>query len=218
MVVSDTVQAPIVKLVDVADIEWREVELAASSPAVKLKRLHGDTDTGAFTVMVRFPPGWARDGDGHYDVIEEVLFLAGSLHLTGETYEADDYTVLPSDYPRHGSRAGDNGAFALAWFSGANDWHPGASTEEDRARADWSRHRWTDVEPTVDSPLGSGRARVLRVGGDRSAFVLDGVDAGAPSPATAELYSFDDRVWARVPAGAPLPVLVGPLYCRIQHL
>ncbi|MCA1831105.1 MAG: hypothetical protein LC663_06295 [Actinobacteria bacterium] len=63
------------------------------------------------------------------------------------------------------------------------------------------------------SPLGEGRARLLRAGAAESAWLVDELPARAPH--TAELLAIDHRAWAFVVQGEQMPGFEGLTFCRI---
>ena len=209
-------------VVSLEDLRWRTFPIPGSTPDVDLVRLHVEPDK-AFTTVVRFPAGWSRPGTGWYDHIEEVLFLEGSFEMSGITYGVGDYGWFPAGYSREGSSS--TGALALAWFSGPNDWFTEPSPVAEAAAHGFVRASWQDL-PALPSPLGSGRGpqaagggkasegRLLVRSSDRTSWVIDGVSSGV-AETTVELFSLADRLWARVEAGATLPDLAGPLFCRV---
>jgi hypothetical protein len=103
--------------------DWLEIPIPASTPTVRLHRLHLDPDTGASLSLVRFPAGWSRPGTGSYNVAEEFLLLDGELRM-GRTFRAADYAYMPPRTIRPQS-ASPQGALALAWFSGPLAWSGG---------------------------------------------------------------------------------------------
>jgi hypothetical protein len=199
-------------VIAVADLRWREFPIPGSTPDVMLSHLHVEPDK-AFTTVVRFPDGWSRPGTGWYDHIEEVLFLEGSFTMSGITYGPGDYGWFPAGYVREGSSS--PGALALAWFSGPNRWITEPSPVAAAAAHGFVRCAWRDL-PAVASPLGAGDGRLLVRSSDRTAWVIDAVPAGRTAQTTVELFALDARQWTRVESGAPLPVLPGPLFCRIH--
>ena len=198
--------------VDVGALDWAEFTIPGSDRPVSLARLHADPER-SFSLVVRFPAGWSRPGPGHYDAVEEVLFLEGDFAMTGRSYGAHDYGWFPVGYPREGSVSRE-GALALAWFSRPNRWFTEAGPEQDQALAGRVEAHWRAVEPSP-SPLGGGPARLLRSGQRHASWVVDTVPAGVTTDVPVELFSLDARVWARVEAGRPLPALPGPAFCRI---
>ena len=192
------------------ELRWRTFPIPGSTPEVELARLHVEPDK-AFTTVVRFPAGWSRPDTGWYDHIEEVLFLEGSFEMSGIVYGPGDYGWFPAGYSREGSSS--TGALALAWFSGPNQWFTEPSPVAKAAAHGFVRSLWQNL-PALPSPLGSGDGRLLVRSSDRTSWVVDEVAAGE-APTTVELFSLPDRTWARVDAGAQLPDLAGPLFCRV---
>lgn len=196
----------------VEELAWREFPIPGSTPPVTMTRLHTAED-GGFSVLVRFPAGWERPGLGVYDAAEEVLFLEGGFRMSGVDHGPGAYGWFPAGYPRDGSSSA-GGALALAWFSGRNRWTPLDTPPEDPeggvVRGHWPS---ADLRP---SPLGTGEALLLRDGPEHASWVVTEVPAHRPSPVSAELFGLDERVWSLTEAGAPLPRLAGPAFCRVR--
>lgn len=195
----------------IPEFRWREFTIPGSTPPVSLARLYLE-DGGGVTLLVRFPPGWSRPGTGHYDAIEEVLFLEGGFQMSGATYGPDSYGWFPAGYLRVDSASPD-GALALAWFSGVNNWYPGSSAEAEQTQPATIVAHWPSA-PLLGSPLGQGSARLLHPSAERPTWIVDQVPAGDVSDRVVELFSLSSRRWARVVPGDELPVLDGPAFCR----
>ena len=200
---------------DLRDAAWQTFTIPGSDRPVELARLGADPD-GGFNVVVRFPTGWTRPGPGHYDAIEEVLFLAGRFEMSGQVYQAGDYGWFPSWYTRTASHA-PNGALALAWFSGANRWFEGESPSAPQAAVDAVATRWVDQE-RVPSPLGPAGWPLRRADG-RESWILESVPEATALPSTVarvDLFDLAGHRWHGGAAGPDLPVAVpGPVWARI---
>jgi hypothetical protein len=197
----------IVRLDDRPD--WRPFDIPDSTPSVSMVSLRAEKETRALSLFVRFPPGWQRPVTGYYEAAEDVLFLSGELEMDGLTYRAGDYAYIPAGKSRAGSSANGE-VIALAKFCGPARWHQGAGDPSETAL-----HLGIDsIEATEPSPLGAGRARVLRAG---AAWIVETVDAGAPSPIDCELFSLGERAWTWAGKGEPLPDYSGPCFCRVER-
>lgn len=186
---------------------WRDVPIPGSAPEVSMARLGAAAD-GAFSALVRFPPGWGRPGAGVYDVAEELLFLEGRFRISGDTYGPGDYGWLPAGYVRMAS-ASATGALALAWFAGPPVWARAvdAGVTDGVVR---DRHPGGEAGP---APLGRGRR--LRAGTEHDTWLLEELMPESIAPASAELFSLSDRRWCSLARGAPAPELVPPVLVRL---
>jgi hypothetical protein len=195
------------------DLRWSETEIPGSNPPVAVARLRVENGTGAYTMLVRFPPGWSRPGAGHYRVHEEIFVVEGDLTVGDETYSTGDYAWLPSGYPRTGS-ASSGGAVVLARFSGPPVWVPSDGAGEDFHPEDVVREHWQDAEERP-SPLGAGRARLLREDRLLSSWVVEAERDDEHARHPTELFSLVERSWAWVDAGQQAPRMARPCFCRV---
>ena len=193
-------------------VEWRELTIPDGQPPVLVKRLFIDPLTHGVTTLVRFPPGWRRPATGYYVVEEEALFLEGSFRMTGLEYPGVTYAFFPAGFSREDS-VSVAGALAIASFGGRADWVRGSTTTDSLASvrvADWRK------QPVSDPP-GLRGARLLRKHAEGSTWIFERAPSGsAPVDAVMELTSLADHGWARVAAGAAIPALRGPVYCRLR--
>lgn len=188
---------PVVRLDD-PGLAWVEAAIPASSPPVRLVRLQVAT-SGASVSLVRFPPGWTRPGLGHYACAEEFVVLEGWLEVSGVRTAAGEYAFLPPRAQRAGSRVSASGCLAVAWFSAAPRWTDGAPER-----------------PAVGSARG-GPVPELRRDADGEVPGRARWSAAVAATAAAfdrDVLAVDARVWAFVPAGAPVPGLAGPVVVR----
>ncbi|MGI5489919.1 hypothetical protein [Microtetraspora malaysiensis] len=105
------------------DLPWRGFTIPESAPDVSLAALHTGP-AGSFLVLVRFPPGWARPGRGHYACDEEFVVLQGEIEVSGTVFRAGARGWFPAGRERSDCRS-SGGALALAWFSGPAVWVTG---------------------------------------------------------------------------------------------
>jgi hypothetical protein len=188
---------------------WRGFDIPDGTQPVELAQLRFDSATRATTSMVRFPQGWERPSAGSYTSAEEFVVLEGELRLNGERFAAGEWVYVPKGAIRRDTAA-ESHVLAFAWFDGPAFWLPGAG--DDTAVLRGSVH---EVGAHMPSPFGgASSARLLRNGGRESAWMIDAVPEGAHTTFDAELFDLSARVWAWVPAGATLPPLAGPAFCR----
>jgi hypothetical protein len=109
-----------------AGLEWRSVPMPGASGPVEVSLLPSK-DGFVFRAYVRFPPGWARPGPGHYAVAEEFELLEGDLAMNGEAWRAGERIVIPAGRTRVDTRT-VNGCLALACFAGDPRWIPTGNT------------------------------------------------------------------------------------------
>ena len=84
-------------------------------PGCHVKILSRDADTGATSLLVRYPSGWEAPAPGFLATSEELLVLDGLLELDGRRCGQDAYGWFPAGW-RHATRAAPDGAVALTFF------------------------------------------------------------------------------------------------------
>ena len=90
-----------------------------------------DDDTGASSLIIKYPRGWQRGQQESLGVDEELFVLEGSLNISGVHYGKHDYAHLPTGYPRNGAIS-DNGAVVLTFFSGEPAAYAGVGDYDER--------------------------------------------------------------------------------------
>lgn len=190
------------------DLQWLDYEIPNSSTPVAVAILR-EGPSRARTLAVRFPKDWERPSAGWYSAAEEFVVLAGTLEMNGEIYKAGDYSYVPAGTTRVGSLARSE-TLTVARFDGPARWNPGSAGDTDSLL----RRELSAGSDAVASPLGDGRAWLLRNGADGSAWLLDAPAAGSASPCHAELVALDARTFTFVPAGARFEDLEGLCFCR----
>jgi hypothetical protein len=103
-------------------------------PGCQIKALSRDLDTGAASLLVRYPSGWAAPAPAPLAAAEELFVLEGMLELDGRRYGQDCYGWFPPGW-RHAVRAAPDGAVALAFYGAEPTCTPGAP-ETGRPRAE----------------------------------------------------------------------------------
>jgi hypothetical protein len=179
------------------DLPWRLMTIPDSTPDVSLCRLHVEPRTKASVAVVRFPPGWARAGVGHYRCAEQFVVLSGRLEVSGIVYVEGEYGYLPARAARSASRA-PGGCLAVAWFSGPPAWAAGPALA-------------APAEPALHGRVGDppGGVGGGAEGRDRA--------PAAPVEATTELLWSESGRWCLLPSGATPPSIPGPVLIRRWH-
>jgi Domain of unknown function (DUF4437) len=107
---------PWIEFVQSQNLPWRPADLWGARPGIELKCLSEDDQTGAASLLVRYPAGWRYDGGAALSADEEFLVLHGALRIGGQTYGEKSYAHLPAGYAR-GPMASESGAVVLTFFS-----------------------------------------------------------------------------------------------------
>jgi hypothetical protein len=90
----------------------------SSFSGVSTKTLSADPDTGACTVILRFPPGWRSSGPGHLACDVEIYALDGALTVNDCRYGLDCYGYWPAGFSLSEIHT-ETGADVLAFIDGA---------------------------------------------------------------------------------------------------
>jgi hypothetical protein len=107
---------PWIEFVQTQLIPWREDGLAPARRGVDCKRLSTDNETGACSLLVRYPAGWRSPG-GALAVDEEFLVLDGELVIGEEVHGDKSFAHLPAGFAS-GVWSSERGAVLLEFFSG----------------------------------------------------------------------------------------------------
>jgi hypothetical protein len=193
------------------DLDWADFDIPDSSAPVRLATLRKEPSR-ARTVLVRFPRGWERPEAGWYSVSEEIVFLAGTLGMSGEVYTTGEWVYVPQGTARSHTVA-QTDVLTIARFGGPARWNAGYPSDGTNGSA-VLRRALSPAENAVGSPLGAGDAWILRRGSADATWLLEAPAAGGSAHFNAELLALGSRTWAFVPAGAPFPDLEGLCFCR----
>ena len=107
---------PHTEFIHAQSLDWQTGVLPGPLETVDCKVLSMDGETGACSLIVRYPKGWAQDQAVHLEGAHEFLVLDGALDIAGQHYPFDSYAYLPSGYT-HEHWSAPDGAVALTFFS-----------------------------------------------------------------------------------------------------
>jgi hypothetical protein len=107
---------PWIEFVQSQNLPWRCADLWGARPGVELKVLSEDSESGATSLLIRYPVGWRLENADALSADEEFLVLHGMLSIGKQTYGEKSYAHLPAGYGR-GPIAAPAGAVALTFFS-----------------------------------------------------------------------------------------------------
>ena len=141
---------PHIEFIQAQLIPWRRIGQEAARPDAEYKFLSRDEETGACSALIRYPPGWRREGGNSLAAAEEFYVLDGALEIDGERYSHDCYGWFPPAYP-HESISTAGGAVALTFFDREPEpCAPGAAALKGRAlRVDALHTPW---DMTLNDP------------------------------------------------------------------
>ncbi|MEO1223952.1 MAG: DUF4437 domain-containing protein [Pseudomonadota bacterium] len=123
---------PQIEFVQCQALPWQDRPLADLRPGTQVRILSEDGETGACSLLVRYPPSWSRETDGFLNADEEFLVLDGDLTVGRHDYGYLGYGHLPAGLPRR-KVASQAGAVVLTFFSAEPKLKEGTA-ECDRSR------------------------------------------------------------------------------------
>ncbi|MEQ9815592.1 MAG: hypothetical protein RLO50_22660, partial [Azospirillaceae bacterium] len=112
-------------------LDWEAEGLPGIRSGVARKVLSMDAETGACSLLLRYPPGWRLDVRQVLGADEEFLVLDGVLTVNGHAFGHLGYAHLPAGHTRE-TMASQHGAVVLTFFSSAP--LPGPVATPDPAR------------------------------------------------------------------------------------
>ncbi|HEY7739497.1 MAG TPA: DUF4437 domain-containing protein [Steroidobacteraceae bacterium] len=148
---------PWIEFIQSQNLPWQSGDLGGMRAGVQFKQLSVDRESGACSLLVRYPAGWRAEA-GALAVDDEFLVLEGTLRLGEFDYAPMSYAHLPAGFDP-GPRASAAGAVVIEFFSGRPAAAPaGADYDESRL----VRHQDAFVVPYTGNfhpefPPGAGR-------------------------------------------------------------
>ncbi len=97
-------------------LPWRKGLYGGARADVHHKTLSIDKQSGASSLLIRYPPGWKRTRSEYLLADEEFYVLDGALSINGLDYLKDTYAHFPAGYERRGARSKE-GAVVLTFYS-----------------------------------------------------------------------------------------------------
>lgn len=118
---------PHIEFIQAQLLPWRRIGTATARPGAEYKFLSRDDVDGACSALIRYPPGWRRDGEEHILADEEFYVLEGDLTINEQAYAFDSYGFLPKGWTRL-NMATETGAIVLTFFDCEPTIVPGVGT------------------------------------------------------------------------------------------
>lgn len=106
---------PWIEFIQAQCLSWQAEDLGGTCPGVETKRLSEDDETGAVSLLIRYPAGWTLSA-GALACDEEFIVLEGSVDIGGVRYGPFGYAHWPAGHDG-GARRSDTGAVVLSFFS-----------------------------------------------------------------------------------------------------
>lgn len=124
---------PHIEFIQAQLVPWRRIGPNAARPDVEYKFLSRDPQSGACSAILRYPPGWRREGPEHVLADEEIYVLDGELRIDDRLYGPDTYAFLPQGWTRSFAES-RGGAVVLSYFNAEPHWRAGdGACDEARA-------------------------------------------------------------------------------------
>ncbi len=164
---------PHIEFIQVQALPWARGLYGGARDDVETKVLSVDDQTGAATVMVRYPPGWSRATPEYLCADEEMFVLDGDLTINETDYRTYGYAYLPAGHERR-SATTRNGAVVLTFFEGEPKKGTGSETFRHDGglveHIDTNLQEWKPVthDPKVPTGLLSKTQRIDPDTGDRT--------------------------------------------------
>ena len=144
---------PHIEFIHAQDLDWQPHTLPDPLHEVGCKMLSLDKETGACSVLLKFPPSWGVENEIHLAADHEFLVLEGAIEISGQAYSFDSYGYLPAGFT-HSAWSSTEGAVVLTFFSATPTAHagPGNSTQDAIPYIFLHDMNWTssDVDPDLD--------------------------------------------------------------------
>ncbi|MBL8630268.1 MAG: DUF4437 domain-containing protein [Rhodospirillaceae bacterium] len=110
---------PHIEFIQSQAVPWIPQDDTCARPGAFAKTLSADPDTGAATLVVKYPAGWHLDTAHYLESDEEFFIFKGALWVGSVEYKTGDYAYLPAGMPRP-SMHSDTGAVVLTFHEGAS--------------------------------------------------------------------------------------------------
>lgn len=107
---------PQIEFIQSQALPWRRDPRFDLGEGVEVKVLSEDTESGAASLLARYPAGW-RAPQGRRSADEEFLVLDGEFWVGAVRYGHLNYAHWPAGHPT-AERSSPNGAILLTFFSG----------------------------------------------------------------------------------------------------
>ena len=108
---------PQIEFVHEQVLPWAEGLYGGDRPGVSVRTLSFDDETGASSLVIRYPPGWKAQESAHLLTDEEFLVLTGSLEINDVVYDQLAYGFFPAGHVRK-TAFSPEGALVLTFFEG----------------------------------------------------------------------------------------------------
>lgn len=117
---------PHIEFIQAQVLPWQEGLYAGNRLGADSKTLSVDDESGAASLLIRYPAGWSQNRPGHLKADEELFVLDGALEINGRRYGEYGYGHFPAGYERQSFNS-PRGAVVLTFFTAAPEFVAGAA-------------------------------------------------------------------------------------------
>ena len=121
---------PWIEFVQSQRLPWQAASFAALRPGIEVRMLSHDAASGAASLIIRHPPGFAAPSAA-LTVDEEFLVLEGTLAVAGREYAPYSYAHWPAGFEA-GAISSSTGAVTLHFFGGEPQGGPAQAIDTGR--------------------------------------------------------------------------------------
>lgn len=137
---------PYIEFIQSQWLSWQRGRYDSFRPGVETKILSRDDETGAASLLQRYPRGWSQRGKLALSADEELFVVQGELRINDVVYGPHTFAYLPAGYTREGA-ASSQGAVVLSFFEG----EPGL---QDAGSEGFDHERLVTFVDGMDGPWG----------------------------------------------------------------
>jgi hypothetical protein len=91
---------PHIEFIQAQMLPWRRIAEGAARPGAEYKFLSRDGGAGACSALIRYPPGWRREGGQTIAACEEFYVLDGEIAIDSDAFGPDFFGYYPARFPR----------------------------------------------------------------------------------------------------------------------
>ncbi len=132
---------PHIEFLQAQILPWLRIGPGLARPDAEFKFLSRDPADGACSILIRYPPGWQREGPEYLEAAEEFYVLDGTVELNGQLFGHDCYGHVPARTTRARMRT-PGGAVVLSFFDREPATHAGEGGAGEVLRVDALRIPW----------------------------------------------------------------------------
>lgn len=171
---------PQVEFIQAQVLPWRAGVLGGALKGVEAKVLSSDNDSGAASMVLRYPAGWSHSETFHLASAEEFVVIEGDLNVNGVEYTELGFANFPDGHPRN-AVSSKGGAVLVSFFDGEPEVvageRPSGAGKGLVEKIDVLREGWDADYSGINSPelaAAGARKKILRSdpgGGDQTWFI-----------------------------------------------